>query len=168
MGQGSQQAVLQDMDHSALRQGWCTAHTSAQEGGHLQCSDGTVLTDTMRFANAIVDQLAKQAAESIAMTNAARANVKRRFGQAKELAIFVGQLTFQAGHCDRGDGKPTHDSVRIDAASAQHRKKAKCRKVKPAPMTLEERSDTVASILRRIRSKWADTKVAPPSAEPGE
>ena len=122
------------------------------------CSDGTLLTDTMRCANAIVDLLAKEAADSIAMLPVARAEIKKRFTQAKELAIFVGQLTFEAGHYDRGDGKPCRDSVGIDMATARHRKQARAKKKgKAAPLSLEERSQTVATILQRIRSKWVGT-----------
>ena len=135
---------------------WMPAHTSEQQVGKLTCSDGTVLTDTMRCANAIVDELAKEAAESIAMSPSARNQLKKRFTQAKKLAIFVGQLTFEAGHCDRGDGKPCRDSVGIDMATARHRKQGRAKEAKAmvAPPSLEERSQTVASVLQRIRSKW--------------
>ena len=108
---------------------WMPAHTSEQQVGELTCSNGTVLTDTMRCANAIVDRLAKQAADSVAMSPGARARLKERFAQAKELAIFVGQLTFEDGHCDRGDGRPCRDSVGIDAATARHHKLARAKKV---------------------------------------
>ena len=143
---------------------WMPAHTSQQQVGELKCSDGTVLTDIMRCANAIVDLLAKQAADSIAMSPGARAGLKERFSQAKELAIFVGQLTYEAGHCDRGDGKACRDSVGIDMASATHRKTrgSRAKKSKAAPLSLEERSQTVAGVLQRIRSKWAGTRPAPP------
>ena len=135
---------------------WMPAHTSEQQVGKLICSDGIVLTDTMRCANAIVDELAKEAAESIAMSPGARNQLKKRFTQAKELAIFVGQLTYEAGHCDRGDGKPCRDSVGIDMATARHRKQVRAKKAKAmaAPPSLEERSQTVANVLQRIRSKW--------------
>ena len=133
---------------------WMPAHTSQEQVGELQCSDGTVLTDTMRCANAMVDHLAKQAAESIAMSPGARARVKKRFAQAKDLAIFVGQLTHEAGHCDRGDGKPCRDSVGMVVATAK-RRKSRAKNVKAVPLSLEERSHTVANILQRIRSKWA-------------
>ena len=85
------------------------------------------------------------------------ASLKNRFIQAKELAIFVGQLTFEAGHCDRGDGKPCRDSASHDMAVARHRRQAGPKKVKAtaAPLlSLEERSQTVANALQRIRSKW--------------
>jgi hypothetical protein len=136
---------------------WMPAHTSEQQVGELRCSDGTVLTDTMRCANAIVDRLAKEAAESITMSHGARANVKKRFTQAKELAIFVRQLTLEVSHCDRGDGKPCRDSVGIDMASARRRKQGRAKKAKAVPLSLEEKSQTVSIILQRIRSKWADT-----------
>ena len=110
-------------------------------------------------ANAIVDELAKEAAESMAMSPSARSQLKKRYAQAKELAIFVGQLTYEAGHCDRGDGKPCRDSVGMDIATARRRKQVRARKVKAkaAPRSLEERSQTVANVLQRIRSKLADT-----------
>ena len=100
--------------------------------------------------------LAKEAALSIAMSPGVRARLKSRFIQAKELAIFVGQLTFEAGHCVRGDGKPCRDSVGIDMATARHRKQVRAKKAKAmaAPPSLEERSQTVANVLQRIRSKW--------------
>ena len=89
------------------------------------------------------------------MSPSARNQLKKRFTQAKELAIFVGQLTFEAGHCDRGDGKPCRDSVGIDMATARHRKRGRAKKAKAmvAPPSLDERSQTVANVLQRIRSK---------------
>ena len=138
-----------------------------QAMGNSQCSDGTLLADTMRCANAIVDQLAKQAAESIAMPPGMRASLKQRCTQAEELAIFVGQLTFAAGHCDRGDGQHCRDSVGTGAAIAKRRLIPQARKAKAmsqrvaagamAPQALEETSEKVAGVLQRIRRKWTTT-----------
>ena len=146
---------------------WIPAHTSQEQVGSLICSDGTVLTETMRCANEIVDRLAKQAAESIAISPGMRARLKKRYAQARELAVFVGQLTYAAGHCDRGDGKHCRDSVGMSAAAARRRPAPSARKAKPrvvasmAPQALEGRSQTVASILKRIRSKWVAASELP-------
>ena len=43
-------------------------------------------------------RLAKQAAGAVAMSPQMRAELKTRFTQAKELAVFVGRLTFAAGN----------------------------------------------------------------------
>ena len=146
---------------------WMPAHTSQAQVGEVKCSDGTRLTDTMRCANAMVDRLAKQAAESIAISPAMRARSKERFKQARELAIFVGQVTYAAGHCDQGDGHLClcRDSVGLSAAAGRRRPapraKRACRataEVGTVPTSLEERSDVVARVLQRIRSKW---QVAP-------
>ena len=138
---------------------WIPAHTSLEQVGRLLCSDGTVLTDTMKCANEMVDHLAKQAAETIAITAGMRARLKGRYAQARELAVFVGQLTYAAGHCDRGDGKHCRDSVGMCAATARRRPAPIARKAKPkvvsmTPQALEGRSHTVANVLQRIRSKW--------------
>ena len=123
------------------------------------------LTDAVRCANAMADLLAKQAAESIAIPPALRDELKQRFTQARELAMFVGRLTFAAGHCDCGDGHFRRDSVGMCAGSARHRVGPVTQRVEATtdvgaasgatPQTLEERSLKIASVLQRIRSKWA-------------
>ena len=149
---------------------WIPAHTSEEQVGSLICSDGTVLTGTMRCANEMVDRLAKQAAQTIAMSTAMRSGLKRRYNQARELAVLVGKLTYAAGHCDRGDGKCCRDSVGMCAAAARRRPVPSARKTMPevvasmAPEALEGRSQTVASVLQRIRSKWAAAQEPPPAS----
>ena len=141
---------------------WMPAHTSVASVGVVRCSDGTLLTDTMRCANAIVDRLAKEAADSVAMSLGMRARLKERFTQARELAIFVGRVTFAAGHCKR-DGAICRDSVGFDSATARRRpvarpkRQGKATKAVPAmtPAALEARSGVIAGVLRRIRSKFA-------------
>ena len=148
---------------------WIPAHTSQEQVGSLICSDGTVLTDIMRCANGIVDLLAKQAAESIAISARMRAGLKSRYAKARELAVFVGQLTHAAGHCDRGDGSLCRDSVGLSAAAAQRRPPISTRKPKSkvvismTAQALEGRSQTVASVLQKIRSKWVAALESPSS-----
>ena len=139
---------------------WMPAHTSEASVGKVRCSDGTLLTDTMRCANAIVDRLAKEAANSIAISPGMRARLKERFTQARELAIFVGQVTFAAGRCIR-DGAVCRDSVGFDAATARRRPVARAKPavsaskavVEMTPSALEARSGVIAEALRRIRGK---------------
>ena len=82
-------------------------------------------------ATEMADKLAKKAAESVAITARARKWLKSRFAQAKALAIFVGQLTHEAGAHRLPTDETVRDSVGIDAAAAPNRKAKRRRKRKP-------------------------------------
>ena len=136
------------------------AHTCASSVGSVVCSDGTVLTEAMRCANDMADGLAKRAAETVRISRSSRQWLQSRFVQAKQLAIFVGQLTDQAGAHRQPGGEIARDSVGIDAGAARSRKgkarKKKAPKPQPVDMSavaLEQRSGKIAEVLQRIRSK---------------
>ena len=148
--------------HSDLAEGmqaetvhWMPAHTSAASVNSARCSDGTVLSDIMRCANDIVDLLAKQATDAIAISPRVRAGLEARFTKAKELAVFVGRLTFAAGAQRDTEGVLCRDSVGLDAATARRgRQKPKPTSVKREPLAaLEHRSPVVAAVVQRIRAR---------------
>ena len=99
---------------------WMPAHTRHASAGEVRCSNGIVLNESKRCANAIVDQLAKSAAQSIAISLDMRAGLKVRYDPARELAIFVGRITYAAGLCLR-DGKARQDSAGPEIALARRR-----------------------------------------------
>eukprot|EP00973_Karenia_brevis_P050611 7026826-Karenia_brevis.AAC.1 len=76
---------------------WMPAHTSAKSVDNVVCSDGTCLTAAMRDANAMADQLAKRAAEGVSVGWPFRKWLRDSYERAKQLAIYVGKLTYAAG-----------------------------------------------------------------------
>ena len=138
---------------------WIPAHTGADSVGNIACSDGETLTAAMRCANEMADMLAKKAAVGVAMSSSERRQLKARFEQAKDLAIFVGRLTLEAGAHTMPNGEVGRDSVGIDAAARSRKGKmrkkraAKRRPVDRSAWALEQRSGKIAGVLQRIRSK---------------
>ena len=161
-------ALYVDLDEGAQAETiqWMPAHTSASSVDAARCSDGTVLSETMRCANAIVDLLAKQATDAIAISQRMREGLEARFAKAKDLAIFVGRLTFAAGAHRDCEGVLCRDSVGFDAAIARGGRKPKPTRVAPEPLPpLEQRSPVVAAVAQRIRARiLARSKGGPESA----
>ena len=89
---------------------WMPAHTSQDRIGEAKCSDGNSLTEDMWCANQLVDLLAKQAAESVRHDKVLLDRVAEGLAQLKEVAMFVGKLTCEAGSHVLPDGQVTRDS----------------------------------------------------------
>ena len=106
--------------HAALDDGasantmvWLPAHTSQDRVGEAQCSDGLVLSYDMWQANRMVDLLAKEAAERVRQPPATRKWIKSHFKRLRDVAVFVGQLTYEAGAHVSPDGTVVRDSVGV-------------------------------------------------------
>ena len=89
------------------------------------------------------------------MSPSERRQLKARSEQAKDLAIFVGRLTLEAGAHTCPTGKLEGiASVGIDAAARS--RKGKMRKKKRRPVDLSAwalEQGKIAGVLQRIRSK---------------
>jgi hypothetical protein len=89
---------------------WMPAHTNEDAIGRKQCSDGSVITDTMWRSNQLVDLMAKHAAESVRLGKQDRDWLIHRERQLCELCIFLGRLTHAANNHLLPDGKVVRDS----------------------------------------------------------
>jgi len=146
--------VALDDGVSAGRVAWMPAHTGAGSVGRVDCSDGTTLTVAMRCANEMADLLAKRAAGSCSIGAPVREWLRSRHGQAKELAIYVGSLTYEAGAHLLASGQIARDSQGIDSHMAR-RPKAKIKanakvKADPTPGGLFQRLAKLAEFRDRI------------------
>ena len=92
---------------------WMPAHMPESSIGSATCSDGVLMSEEMWCANQIVDQLAKDAAESARLPSASRSWLASREEQLKELAIFMGRLTFAANSHLLPDGTKIRDSQAV-------------------------------------------------------
>ena len=61
-------------------------------------------------ANQLADLLAKQAAATVRVSSKIRREVADQFSKAKDIAVFVGQLTAAAGSFINPDGTISRDS----------------------------------------------------------
>ena len=137
---------------------WMPAHTGKQSVGSTSCSNGSVLTEAWRCANEMADLLAKDGAESVRVDEDFRAEVKEGFQRARELAIFVGKLTFEAGAHKTTDGQTRRDACPMPATREETLpKKLKQRRLEHVenplegtPEALFGRSDKLAATRRRI------------------
>ena len=89
---------------------WMRAHTCRDRIHEARCSDGTVMSLDMWSANQVADFLAKEAAASVQVLPATLCWIKCRTTQLKELAIFVGRLTFAANNYKLPGGRVIRDS----------------------------------------------------------
>ena len=69
-----------------------------------------------------VDHLAKMAAESVSIGQVGRDWLQLRFEEAKQLAICVGRLTYEAGAHKLPSGEVVSDSVRFDGSVRRPRR----------------------------------------------
>ncbi len=74
---------------------WMPAHTPESSIGHVFCSDGTLVDSDKWCSNQIVDQLAKDAADTVRLPAQFRSRVLHLEAQLKELAIYLGKLTHE-------------------------------------------------------------------------
>ena len=89
---------------------WIPAHTSQSSIGQRYCSDGAVLSEDLWSANQIVDLLAKRSADSVRLSRSTIKWFTRYEAKVKELAIYLGHLTYEANHFCLPDGKIIRDS----------------------------------------------------------
>ena len=88
---------LRDFSHSDVA--WMPAHTAAKDVGVLRLSDGSLLSDMDRSANALADSQAKLAAARFAVPS----EILRGPGQVQQ----AGQgRSATPGHCDVGSNAP--------------------------------------------------------------
>ncbi len=90
---------------------WIPAHLSRDRINEARCSDGTLVSADMWAANQVADLLAKEAAESARHPLVTLEQLKDRTAQLKELAIFVGRLTYAANNHSLPDGRVGRDST---------------------------------------------------------
>ena len=125
-------AIALQLDDS--RQGlvqWMPAHTVASSFGHRITSAGEIITETMWCANQIADLLAKDGAEAVRYGSDQRQWFVRWETQLKELAIFLGKLTYIANAFPFADGTKLRDS---NAVKSKRRPRASERVGKPGPL----------------------------------
>ena len=82
----------------------------------------------MWCANQMADLLAKEAAESVRYLPDTRAWLKNR---AKDLAVYVGKLTFEANAHKRDDGEVERDSESLSACGSRAKHRPKAASTKP-------------------------------------
>ena len=138
---------------------WMPAHLSAVRVGQATCSDGTAVSEEMWAANQLADLLAKDAASSVQIDDATRRMLRERFHRAKQLVVFVGQLTYAANHHIGPGGTIMRDSMGIDG---RRRYKTEMRKpTVPAHRTPATASASSASLA--ANEAWMKDFVYPPS-----
>ncbi len=98
---------------------WMLAHTDRRRIGDACGSDGQILSEEMWCANQMVDLLAKDAAHSVRQSAATIDWLKHRHSQLRQAAVFVGQLTAEAGAHLCEDGKVRRDSVELSPQQKQ-------------------------------------------------
>ena len=141
-----------DGGRDAHRIAWMPAHTKTNQVGSAVCSHGQVLTEAMRSANELADLLAKTAAEGVSIGNSFRDHLQTNCSLAKDIAIFVGRLTHEAGAHEQASGGCARDSTGHACNSLRRGRQAVARIVEPQP-SLYERSTKLAGIRERIRCK---------------
>ena len=111
------------------------AHTNEDAIGRKQCSDGSVITDTMWHSNQLVDLMAKHAAESARLSKQDRVWLIHRERQLRELCVFLGRLTHAANNHVLPDGKVVRDSegTRRNAKFKKRRATKQCKVVARSP-----------------------------------
>ena len=90
--------VAAAFDGDASRLAWMPAHCSAQMVGVKKLSDGTLMTETDRSGNALVDKLAKQAAAWDQVSKAKRNFINEQSLLLSCIAQWIGQSCVLANH----------------------------------------------------------------------
>ena len=89
------------------------AHTSKSSIGQVITSSGKYVTEDMWYANQIVDFLAKEGASSIRYDVEERSSFTFKEKQLRELAVFLGKLTYIANAFTLPDGSKVRDSEAV-------------------------------------------------------
>jgi hypothetical protein len=110
---------------------WIPAHTAAADIGKKVCSDGCIVSEDLWCANQMVDLLAKDAAALVRRSHHERSFLLDREKQLRELAVFMGLLTYAANHFVRPDGVTIRDSTAVRPFRKRRQKRSSCMRVAP-------------------------------------
>ena len=89
---------------------WIPAHTPESSIGHRHCSDGSLLSEELWGANQIVDLLAKYAADGARVAESSRVWFHKYEAKVRELATYLGRLTYEANNFCLPNGDVVRDS----------------------------------------------------------
>ena len=110
----------------------------------------------MRCANEMADILARTAADGGSIGQPGRERLRAQLRQAKELAIFVGRLTYEAGAHKMANGELARDSAGCPGHLPRRVSRAKAKPTSRASLPSEDlyqRSAKLAGIRERIMRK---------------
>ena len=102
---------------------WVPAHISEARIGEVLCGNGTPITRDMWLGNKLVDELAKLGAQATKAPQDVVRRVAARQRQAQELAVFLGQVNFQASAWPGIDGKPQRDPTGMPQGARRGKKR---------------------------------------------
>ena len=106
-------AIALQLEDDAEIVEWMPAHTSKSSIGQVITSTGKYVTEDMWYANQIVDFLAKEGASSIRYGVEERSSFTFKEKQLRELAVFLGKLTYIANAFTLPDGSKVRDSEAV-------------------------------------------------------
>ena len=109
------------LDHGeeARRVVWMPAHTARSRIGEAKCGDGSVVDEHMWAANQLADLLAKKGAGMVAHSPGLIRDLAGRAKLTRQVAIYVGQLTFEANQHEAPDGSRCADAQKLEACVAR-------------------------------------------------
>ena len=110
---------------------WIPAHTAAADVGCRLLSNGFLLSDIDRVANAEADRLAKRAVEAHRVPKTIRDAIARQEDDVDAMARWLARITLAANSW--GDAK-ARDSV--DAPSRRRAERRQCKRARPPPEPL--------------------------------
>ena len=126
------------------------AHTSKSSIGQRRCSNGRIVDLELWLANDLVDEMAKEAAETCRLSSSCSKWLIGREAQLLELVVFLGKLTHAANNLSLPDGSVIRDSQERakkgrsrGQAKTKSSAKAKASKLPPKNPVVIESGDSV-------------------------